>query len=81
MNIASISSSAAQQSLAASSSQEATETLAQTKLEAAKGDQQAIQRLARLQAQQAGQDADHDGDKDNGPESVSGDVSSFSATA
>jgi hypothetical protein len=66
MNMANISAAAAHQSLAGSSTQEATETLAQTKLEAAKGDPQAIQKLARLQAQQAGQDADKDGDKDSG---------------
>jgi hypothetical protein len=34
----------------ASAAQEAKETTAQTKAEAAKGDQQAIRRLARLQA-------------------------------
>jgi hypothetical protein len=39
-------------SLAASVAQEATETTAQTKIEAAKGDPQAIRRLARLQAAQ-----------------------------
>ena len=61
MNIASISSSVAKQSLVARSTQEATETLAQTKLEAAKGDPQAIQKLARMGAQQT---SDTDGDQD-----------------
>jgi hypothetical protein len=64
MNIASISSGVASQTLASSSTQEATETLAQTKLEAAKGDQQAIQKLARLQAQQSQKSGDTDGDQD-----------------
>jgi hypothetical protein len=61
MNIASISSSVAKQSLVARSTQETTETLAQTKSEAARGDQQAIQKLARMGAQQT---SDTDGDQD-----------------
>lgn len=67
MNMSNIS-AAVQQSLAAGSAQEATETLAQTKLEAAKGDRQAIMKLAKLQSQQAVavQDPDKDGDKDSG---------------
>ncbi len=64
MNIASISSGIAKQSLVAQSSLETTETLAQTKLEAARGDQQAIQKLARIEAQQAQQAGDADGDHD-----------------
>jgi hypothetical protein len=51
-----------------SMAQEATETLAQTKAEAAKGDQQAIRKLAALQVAGGGPsspkpvDADADGD-------------------
>jgi hypothetical protein len=81
MNIANLSSGVAQ-ALAAKPTQEATETLAQTTLEAAKGDRQAIQKLAKLQGQQSGQDKDHDGDRDSGVESPSVDTSvAFSTKA
>jgi len=75
MNIASISASVAKQTLVAQSTQEATETIAQTKLEAANGDQQAIQKLARLEAQQAQQSGDTDGDQDGSTTSASTDAS------
>ena len=51
MSVSSTSNVAA--SIIASLVQEATETAAQTKAEAAKGDRQAIQKLARQQAQAA----------------------------
>jgi|GEM_PF-6549585 len=52
MSISSTSSVAA--SIVSSLAQEANESAAQTKAEAAKGDHQAIQKLARLQAQGGG---------------------------
>jgi hypothetical protein len=56
MNVSSVGSSVLRSTLA-SSTQEALETAAQTKAEAAKGDQQAVRKLAREQSAQDTQTA------------------------
>ncbi len=56
--------------LQAAAAQEANETVAQTKAEAAKGDTQAVQRLARLQIQRAQPQVAQPSTSENAPETT-----------